>query len=240
VTPGASSVAKSRFVTRRHTRRERLRRRHAALKGAPLTESFIATLASDFASGMRAADAKRPIAVSQRAGGASYKPGLGPHTEAKTIDLVLAELRQSNPTLYGNAQTNVPNPNMLRQRCDLVLDCAGGSWYVEAKMMRLMGDNGKPNDNILTHILSPYPLQRSALTDCEKLLKSGFQGRYAILIFGYEYPGWPLEPVMSAFECLARGQVALSTPAIATFDQLVHPIHSAGAVYVWEISKLEN
>ena len=40
-------------------------------------------------------------------------------------------------------------------------------------MMRLMGDNGKPNDNILTHILSPYPAQRSAITDCRKLAASG-------------------------------------------------------------------
>ena len=27
----------------------------------------------------------------------------------------------------------------------------------EVKMLRLMGDNGKPNDNMLMHILSPYP-----------------------------------------------------------------------------------
>jgi len=27
-----------------------------------------------------------------------------------------------------------------------------------------MGDNGKPNDNMLMHILSPYPAHRSALT----------------------------------------------------------------------------
>lgn len=32
-----------------------------------------------------------------------------------------------------------------------------------------LGDNGKPNDNMIMHILSPYPDHRSALTDCSKL-----------------------------------------------------------------------
>jgi hypothetical protein len=39
-------------------------------------------------------------------------------------------------------------------------------------MLRLMGDNGKPNDNMLMHILSPYPAHRSAVTDCAKLVRS--------------------------------------------------------------------
>jgi hypothetical protein len=30
-------------------------------------------------------------------------------------------------------------------------------WAIEVKMLRLMGDNHKPNDNMLMHILSPYP-----------------------------------------------------------------------------------
>jgi hypothetical protein len=49
-----------------------------------------------------------------------------------------------------------------------------------------MGDNGKPNDNMLMHILSPYPSHRSALTDCQKLAASGFSGSLAILIYGYD------------------------------------------------------
>jgi hypothetical protein len=34
-------------------------------------------------------------------------------------------------------------------------------------MLRLLGDNGKLNDNMLMHVLSPYQAHRSALTDCE-------------------------------------------------------------------------
>jgi hypothetical protein len=98
-----------------------------------MSESFLTILATDFAWGIHAADAKSPIAISQRLGGVSYKPGLGPHTEAKTIDLVLAELQQLKPAVYGAAQTNVPYPNAPRQHCDLVLGSVGGQWYVEGK-----------------------------------------------------------------------------------------------------------
>lgn len=53
---------------------------------------------------------------------------------------------------------------------------------MEVKMLRLMGDNGKPNDNILMHILSPYPEHRSALTDCDKLRGSNLSDRCAVMI----------------------------------------------------------
>jgi hypothetical protein len=52
-------------------------------------------------------------------------------------------------------------------------------------MLRLMGDNGKPNDNMLMHIVSPYSSHRSALTDCQKLAASGFSESLAVLIYGY-------------------------------------------------------
>ena len=109
------------------------------------------------------------------------------------------------------------------------------TWFIEAKMMRLMGDNGKPNDNILTHILSPYPQQRSALTDCLKLKESGFNGKLAILIYGYSYQGYPLEPVIHAFEILAQEGCQLSPRAEASFSGLMHPVHREGATYVWEL-----
>ena len=67
-------------------------------------------------------------------------------------------------------------------------------------MLRLMGDNGKLNDNMITHILSPYPAHRSALTDCTKLVISQLGKHKAILIYGYDYPDWPMDPVIDAFE----------------------------------------
>lgn len=59
-------------------------------------------------------------------------------------------------------------------------------------MLRIMGDNGKPNDNTLMHILSPYPAHRSALTDADKLARSSLPGEKAIVIYAYEYPLCPL------------------------------------------------
>jgi len=58
----------------------------------------------------------------------------------------------------------------------------------------------------------------------------------AVLIYGYEYEGWPLAPVMDAFECLARREVALSERLAAGFEGLVHPVHQRGEVFAWEVT----
>jgi hypothetical protein len=105
-------------------------------------------------------------------------------------------------------------------------------------MLRLMGDNGKLNDNMMMHILSPYPAHRSALTDCTKLLTSQLASHKAILIYGYDYPGWPMDPVINAFEVLAGRQVKLADRAVAPFGGLVHPVHQRGRVFGWQVQPL--
>ncbi len=102
-------------------------------------------------------------------------------------------------------------------------------------MHRLMGDNGKPNDNMLLHLLSPYPAHRSAVTDCSKLARSGFSQRKAIVIFGYEHDGWPMAPAIEAFECLASRSSELVPVPSASFDRLIHPVHQRGSVFGWEV-----
>ena len=47
-------------------------------------------------------------------------------------------------------------------------------WAIEVKMHRCMGDNGKPNGNMLLQLLSPSPAHRKAVTDSAKLVQSGF------------------------------------------------------------------
>ena len=69
---------------------------------------------------------------------------------------------------------------------------------------RILGDNGKADDNILMHILSPCPAHRNALTDCEKLASSSLGQQKATLIYAYDAGEWPLEPAISAFETFAR------------------------------------
>ena len=88
------------------------------------------------------------------------------------------------------------------------------------------------------HVLSPYPEHRSALTDCEKLAASGLRGRKAILLYGYDAEGWPLEPAVDALETLARTRVHLGSRHVSASDTLLHPVHSRGRVFAWEIGDL--
>lgn len=133
---------------------------------------LLAELVRDFAVGIQAVDSLAPIASSSRTG-VSYQPGIGPHTEAQTIKLVMAHLADTDPERYGSYRLGVSYADGTRQACDLCLGSPGTwEWAAEVKMLRLMGDNGKLNDNMVMHILSPYPAHRSALTDCTKLLAS--------------------------------------------------------------------
>jgi hypothetical protein len=102
---------------------------------------------------------------------------------------------------YRDFQSGVAYRNLPRQKCDLCIGTSPAwSWVIEVKLLRFLGDNGQPNDNILMHILSPYPAHRSALTDCNKLIASGMAGRKAIIIYGFESDDWPLEPAIKSFE----------------------------------------
>lgn len=182
---------------------------------------------------------RRPQAANARTG-SLYQPGIGPHPETQAVALVVAELAALAPARYqGQLFVGVPYP-VGQQRCDL---CVGSnpnwSWAVEIKMLRLMGDNGKPNDNMLMHILSPYPRDRSALTDCLKLTRSGLPGRKAVVIYGFDYPNLPMDPAIEAFEALAGRWVNLGIRCISEYSELVHPIHTAGRVFGWEVEARE-
>ncbi len=73
------------------------------------------------------------------------------------------------------------------------------------------------------------------MTNCLKLRQSGFDGCKAILIFGYEGPAWPLEPAIDAFEVIAARHGSLGPRYSAAYKGLCHPVHRAGAVYLWEV-----
>jgi hypothetical protein len=147
------------------------------------------------------------------------------------------ELARKFPEKYANRfATSVAYPESPRRKCDLCLGVAPNwDWAIEVKMIRFLGDNGKLNDNILMHVLSPYPEHRSALTDCDKLLQSSIRGRKAILIYGYDHNEWLLDPAIEAFEVLAKSRVRLGARCTSTFADLVHPIHQQGRVFGWEI-----
>src|SRR5437867_2671841 len=196
--------------------------------------SFLTAFVANFADGLKAADAKQPQAVNQRSE-QIFQPGIGPHTEAQTVRLVLDEMRTARPARYSRVEFAVPYPTERRQKCDLAVHAGGEHWFIEVKMWRLMEDNGS-RTTTSSHVLSPYAQhRRSALTDCEKLSRSGFTGRKAILIYGYEAEGWSLSLVVDAFQTLARTRTHLSECQVASFDGLCHPIHCSGAVYGCEL-----
>jgi hypothetical protein len=194
-------------------------------------------LVRDFAQGIEAVDARGPVwtsATTKR----SYQAGIGPHPESETVRLVLEELAESQADRYQRYRLSVPYPGSTRQRCDLVLGDGTHALAVEIKLLRFMGDNGKPNDNMLMHILSPYPAHRSAVTDCEKLCASGIAVNSAVLIYGFDYDAWPMDPAVDAFELFAAQRASLGPRVEAGFDGLIHPIHMRGRVFGWAVSAL--
>ena len=83
--------------------------------------------------------------------------------------------------------------------------------------------------------MSPYPHDRSALTDIEKLKTSGFEGKKAILIYGYECDQFPLSLVIDAFVKLAGKSIVEACDA--PFKELIHPVHQRGEVFGWMVAE---
>jgi hypothetical protein len=191
-------------------------------------------IVTDFARSIERVDARSPQAVNARSK-KPFQPGIGPHSESETVEMVTSDMAEK-PKYSGLIETAVPYPDASRQKCDF---CIGKGreweWAVEVKMLRMLGDNGKPNDNILMHILSPYPEHRSAVTDCEKLSSSGLGRRNAILIYGYEAEEFPLIKAIDAFEIVAANRARLGERKFASFGGLIHPVHASGQVFAWEL-----
>jgi hypothetical protein len=187
----------------------------------------------DFAHALKAVDHRSPQAKGRR--GRVYQPGIGPCGEAEAVSAIVAELRERFPDVYGTIRTRVPYPGS-RQTCDLCLG-APVSWAIEVKMARPNGDNGKPDPAWTKDVLSPYDVDRSAVADSRKLLKSGFPGTKAILIYGFDDATRPLERVIQAFEVLASLDVELGLRQQADFRDLVHPVHRSGKVFAWEVKR---
>lgn len=105
-------------------------------------------------------------------------------------------------------------------------------------MARLAGDNGKPDDTAIKDILSPFSSDRSALTDCEKVLLAPEHAHRAVLIYGFDWlPAKPIQPLIEAFESLAPRRVLLGKRVERRFENLVHPVHRSGAICAWEIRR---
>jgi hypothetical protein len=186
----------------------------------------------DFAAGMEVADHRRPQASSSSTSGRLYQPGIGPFRETEAVALTLAEMRSVRGGVYANAgKRRYPGS---RNECDLAVGELP-DWAIEVKMARLGRDNGDYEDTTTKKILSPYPDDRSAVTDCRKLASSGFGERRAILIYGFEDPARPIMWLIEAFELIAARTVTLGPRVVAPPNDLVHPVFATGHVWGWEV-----
>lgn len=191
-------------------------------------------LVHDFALAMTAVDSRRPQWVSQRSG-RIYSAGIGPHAENAAVALTLAELRGRPEYAELPSGQFLPYVSSPRRKCDVWFGDPP-AWAIEVKMARFKGDNGKPDDTSLKDLLSPYEADRSALTDCVKLARDSLAERKALVIYGFDYPERPLDPAIDALELLAGQRVQLSRRELAPLGPLVHPVHSIGRVFGWEVA----
>jgi hypothetical protein len=186
----------------------------------------------DFACAMELVDGRRPQAHSHRDAAKLYQPGIGPFSEDAAVAMTVAEMQTADAASYVKAgKRGYPGSRYV---CDLAIGAAP-EWAIEVKLARLGRDNGTYEDAAIKKILSPYSEDRSAVTDCNKLASSGFAGRCAILIYGFEDRQRPLRPLIEAFEAVAGRAVALGPREEARLNALVHPLFSAGYVYAWEV-----
>ena len=189
-------------------------------------------IVSDFAHAFKAVDDTHPQGASRKR---TYQPGVGPLTEANSVDRALQYLkggarapcyRDASPKRYPNS----------RQQCDLVVP---GEWAIEFKLLRPFGDNGVEAEHWSENVLHPYPGNVSSIGDCIKLIESGFTERLAVVVFGYEHspPLIDISTAIESFEMIAKQVVGieLGERRSAVFGPLIHPVHQQGKVFGWQI-----
>jgi hypothetical protein len=187
---------------------------------------------NDFAHAFKAVDETRPRGASRAR---TYRPGIGPLTEADAIKRALRHL-QSEARFAGYQDASPKQYPSSRQQCDVVIP---EEWAIEFKLLRPFGDNGKEAEHWSENVLHPYPGNVSAIGDCIKLIRSGFVERKAIIVFGYEHspPRIDISAAINSFEVVARQvvKINLGEQYSARFGPLVHPVHQQGRLFGWEV-----
>jgi hypothetical protein len=190
---------------------------------------------SDCARGMKFADALGPVSK-------KWKPGIGPHDERDVVRLVMDELKATWPDRYDRYVLEAAYPESS-QSCDLCIgEPPAFEWAMEFRPFRMRGDNGQlpTGRDDVSKLLSPFAVQRSALTDCTKLAQSRLGEHKAIVIYAYEWDDLSSVEVIETFEFAASKRVQLGGRTQASFSGLMHPVHQHGTVYGWELVGLPS
>src|SRR5215211_5674100 len=192
----------------------------------------LSDIVSDFADAFKAVDDTHPQGSSRTR---TYKPGIGPLTEADAIDRALQYLKESTRSTYYVDASPKRYPSS-RQQCDLVIP---DEWAIEFKLLRPFGDNGAEAEHWSENALHPYPGNVISIGDSIKLIESGFPERKAIVIFGYEHssPLIDISIAIESFEAIAKQVVGIELGArrSAEFGPLIHPVHQQGNVFGWQV-----
>jgi hypothetical protein len=188
------------------------------------TELSLRQIVCDFSKGLYWADEKKPKYL-------TYDFGIGPHPEHQQIKLVFEELRSRLPTQYYSSVNQGPAlryPNGKRATADFSVS----NRIVEAKLFRPIRNNGDPEPTMVGNILSPYPKDQSAVTDCQKLASSGFPQRKARR--AVSKPGRaPSAGVREgdALKTIGEGEHAMvKRRAVVVFSMVVVALIAAGCV----------
>jgi hypothetical protein len=144
--------------------------------------------------------------------------GIGAESELRTPCLGTVATWGVNSGQHSHAPSNISRPS-------------NDAPWVCLDVTRPM--NGR-HVTAVKYLLSPYPADRSAATDCVKLAKENLPCRKAMLICGFEVTERPLDLAIAAFETLVRTQVRLSGRHERAFGPLVNPFHTSGRLVGWE------
>jgi hypothetical protein len=193
---------------------------------------LLSEVVSDFADAFKAVDETRPQGASRTR---TYRPGIGPLTEADAVNRALQQLKEGTRSSYYLDASPKRYPSS-RQQCDVVI---AREWAIEFKLLRPFGDNGAEAEHWSENALHPYPGNVSAIGDSIKLIESGFPERKAIIIFGYEHspPLIDITIAIESFQAIAKQVVGieLGRRQSAAFGPLIHPVHQQGRVFGWQV-----
>ena len=179
---------------------------------------------------MQIVDSKAPQAANARRPEIKYSPGIGPFQEKKLIELVTNEMKNQNQ-IFNNILLEEKYPNFSRKKLDIFWPNEEVNYYIEAKAMRRLRNNGNPEEFIMVDLLSPYEGDGSVLGDIKKLKNSGFEGEKVILIYGYDYDEAPMDIIVGCYELIADKYFCKFKETYEqSFDGLIHPIHKRGKV----------
>lgn len=181
-----------------------------------------------FATAVQEVDAAAP-----RQPGKKFREGFGPLGEDFGVDLVVGVLKRRDAARFGSIRVQVPYPNQ-RKKLDISIG-SPQSWAIEVKMARARGDNGKPDEYYLKDLLSPYREDNGVVGDAAKLRASTFPGRKAVLVYGFDHEDRQLDAVIEVIEFVLERNGRISERYQADFADLIHPVHSRGRVFAWEL-----